>query len=223
MIDAVSDGGDEGVAAGAGGPVEKFDRLAETFSERDYADPVRYAARRAELVVGLGPRLVSGDTVLDLACGDGMMAAPLRARGLRYRGIDASARMVEVARSRNPGVPFEVGRFEDYAPPEPVDCVVFLRALKYVAERVEFFKRVRSYATEKLVLDVNLHAEELEAIVCDLRSAGFTKVAVRPFFLPQRTRLAPGLHPFVYALERAPLLAPLLSRRFGIAFCAASG
>ena len=38
----------------------KYDALAEGFSEREYADPAGYAARRAQVIVGLGPRLARG-------------------------------------------------------------------------------------------------------------------------------------------------------------------
>ena len=37
----------------------KFDRIAEGYAEHDYADPERYSARRAEVIVALGPRLES--------------------------------------------------------------------------------------------------------------------------------------------------------------------
>ena len=62
----------------------KYDSLADGFSEREYADPARYSAGRARLVVELGHRLEPGNTVLDLGCGDGIMAAPLLAYGLVY-------------------------------------------------------------------------------------------------------------------------------------------
>ena len=94
--------------------LHKFDRIADGYSEHDYADPARYAARRAKLIVELGARLEPGASVLDLGCGDGIMAAPLTGYGLRYRGVDASEGMVAAARARNPGLPFDHGRSEEY-------------------------------------------------------------------------------------------------------------
>ena len=38
----------------------KFERLAHGFSEREYADPERYAARRARVAVATGPTLAAG-------------------------------------------------------------------------------------------------------------------------------------------------------------------
>lgn len=201
--------------------VEKFDRLSSTFSERDYADPTRYPARRAQVIVELAPRSQDGDTLVDLGCGDGNMAAPFAAFGLRYLGIDASPGMIEVARARNPSVPFEVAELEAYAPPEPVDCVVCLRALKYVEDRVGFFTHVRSYTRGKFVFDVDLKRIGAALLARELAEAGFGEVEFRPFFLPQLRRVPLALHPAIRLLEQSGPLARLVARRHGIFFCSA--
>ncbi len=85
--------------------LDKFDRIAHGYSEHDYAEPERYADRRAKVIVDLA-RLKTGDSVLDLGCGDGIMARPLLADSLRYQGADASEGMVDAARIRNPGLQF---------------------------------------------------------------------------------------------------------------------
>ena len=159
--------------------LDKFDRIADGYSEHDYADPVRYAARRAKLIVELGARLEPGESVLDLGCGDGIMAAPLTAYGLRYRGVDASAGMVAAARARNPGVPFEVGRSEEYAPPEPVDATVCLRSFYYPADRVAFFRHVAGYTRRKFVFDFRPRVHDAASVVADLEAAGFRRIELR--------------------------------------------
>jgi len=199
----------------------KYDRIAHGYSEHDYADPVRYAARRAAVIVALGPRLEPGRSVVDLGCGDGIMAAPLIAFGLRYRGVDASQAMVDAARARNPGLPFEVARSEDYEPPEPVDASICLRSFYYAPDRRAFFRRVRSYTRGKFVFDFRARVHEPASIVADLRAAGFERIAFRPFFLPQLRQLPPPLVPLVQALERTGPLAVLAARRYGRTFCAA--
>ena len=83
----------------------KFDRIADGYSEHDYADPARYAARRARVIVELGPRLLAGQTMVDLGCGDGIMAVPLTTFGLSYSGVDASAGMVAAARVGHTAAP----------------------------------------------------------------------------------------------------------------------
>src|SRR6202035_4885276 len=54
---------------------------------------------------GLG----GGDRLLDVACGSGLAVELARLRGASGSGIDASARLVAVARDRNPGCDIRVG------------------------------------------------------------------------------------------------------------------
>ncbi len=172
--------------------VDKYDRLADGFSDHDYADPARYAERRARLIVELGPRLQPGETVLDLGCGDAIMARPLAGYGLRYAGLDASERMLEAAAARNPGIPFSLGRIEEYVPAEPVDATFCLRTFYQPADRLAFFRHVAGYTRRKFVFDFRPRTHAAEPILADLRAAGFASVELRPFFLPQRRRV-PGV------------------------------
>ena len=200
----------------------KFDRIADGYSEHDYADPVRYAARRGQIIVELGPRLEPGQTVLDLGCGDGIMAAPLMGYGLAYSGVDASSGMVDAARARNPGLSFEVSRSEDYAPVEPVDATICLRSFYYPDDRQAFFRGVAGYTRVKFVFDFRPRVHSPESVVADLRAAGFTRVELRPFFLPQLRRLPDAVVPVVCALERTGPLASFAARWYGRMFCAAT-
>jgi 2-polyprenyl-3-methyl-5-hydroxy-6-metoxy-1,4-benzoquinol methylase len=201
--------------------LDKFDRIADGYSEHDYADPLRYAARRAKVIVDLGPRLASGESVLDLGCGDGIMAAPLATYGLRYAGVDASTGMVEAARARNPGLPFEVARSEEYQPPEPVDATICLRAFYYPADRTEFFRRVAGYTRRKFVFDFRPKDTPIAAILADLGAAGFKEIELRPFFLPQLRHVPAAALPVIYAFERSGPLASRAAERHGRIFCAA--
>ena len=202
--------------------LDKYDRIAHGYSEHDYADPQRYAARRARVIVELGSRPLAGESVLDLGCGDGIMAAPLRGYGLRYEGVDASAGMIEAARVRNPGLPFDVARSEDFEPSSPVDVTICLRSFYYPEDRVAFFRKVAGYTRRKFVFDFRARAHAPEPIVADLRAAGFTSIELRAFLLPQLRRLPAPALPFVYALEELGPVALLAARRYGRLFCAAS-
>jgi SAM-dependent methyltransferase len=51
----------------------------------------------------------AGDQLLDVACGSGLAMELARLRGAACSGIDASARLVAVARDRNPGCDIQVG------------------------------------------------------------------------------------------------------------------
>lgn len=51
----------------------------------------------------------AGDRLLDVACGSGLALELARMRGVECAGIDASHRLVDVARDRNPGSDIRVG------------------------------------------------------------------------------------------------------------------
>jgi ubiquinone/menaquinone biosynthesis C-methylase UbiE len=54
-------------------------------------------------------RVRPGTTVLDLACGPGLVAGAARMRGAVPTGVDFSAAMLEIARKAYPGIRFEEG------------------------------------------------------------------------------------------------------------------
>jgi SAM-dependent methyltransferase len=51
----------------------------------------------------------AGDRLLDVACGSGLAIELARIRGASWSGLDASPRLVAVARDRNPGCDIRVG------------------------------------------------------------------------------------------------------------------
>jgi len=195
----------------------KYAQKAEGWSEGAYADASAYLAHRAELIVSLGPRLEAGDSVLDLACGDGGLAAHLP--GLRYTGVDASPEMVEAARRRGRAV--VLGDLNDYEPPEPVRATTCFRAIYYARDRPEFFRHVSAYTEAKLVFDLNPRQYDVAEVRADLRAAGFDRLELRPFFAPQRVSLPGFAAAALRALERTgPLARLLLALRFSY-LCAA--
>jgi SAM-dependent methyltransferase len=197
---------------------EKYDALAERFTEHEYGDPTRYFAHRADLVLRLGGPLRPGDRLLDLACADAASAEPLLAAGLAYRGVDASERMVEVARARLRGRgEVELGDLLAYVPPAPVAATTIFRSLHFVADRRAFFAHAATYTEQKLVFDANPRRIPLEALRAELAAAGFERVERHPFFVPQHAALPA---PLARVLERAeeigPLARALLARRFSV-------
>jgi len=195
----------------------KYTAQAERWTDDAYADAASYLAHRAELIVGLGPRLEPGDTVLDLACGDGGLADHLP--GLRYHGVDASAEMVTAARRR--GREVALGDLNEYEPAEHVAATTCFRAIYYARNRAAFFAHVAAYTDRKLVFDLNPRQYPLAEVRADLGHAGFDELEVRPFFAPQRVSLPRPALAALHALERGGPFARLLLRyRFSL-LCAA--
>jgi hypothetical protein len=195
----------------------KYDRRAERWSEVAYADAATYLAHRGELVLSLGPPLEHGDTLLDLACGDGGLADHLP--GSHYAGVDASAEMVKAGQARGRNV--VLGDLNDYEPPEPVAATTCFRAIYYAEDRAAFFRRVAGYTERKFVFDLNPRQYRVEDVCADLRAAGFDRLELRPFFSPQHFSLPRPVASALYALERSgPLARFLLSVRFSY-LCAA--
>jgi SAM-dependent methyltransferase len=189
------------------------------WTERAYADADAYLAHRARAVARVGPLLELGDVVLDLACGDGAFAEHLPP-GVRYLGVDGSAEMVDAARAR--GHDAVLADLNDYVPPEPVAVTTCFRAIYYARDRRRFFVHVAEYTRKKLVFDLNPRQYDLEPVLADLRAAGFSRIATRPFFSPQRVALPSPVAAGLRALENVGPVARLLLRWRFTYICAAS-
>jgi hypothetical protein len=198
---------------------EKYDAQSDGWSERAYADSASYLARRAEAILRLGPELRDGDTLLDLACGDGGVA-DFFPKWLTYTGVDASEPMVGAARASGRHV--VRGDLNDYVPPQKVAATTCFRAIYYARDRGAFFTRVRDYTERKLVFDLNPRQYRLDDVRADLRAAGFEQLEIRPFFVPQRFRLPAPLAGGLHRLEGTNAVARLLLRFRFTYVCAAS-
>jgi SAM-dependent methyltransferase len=195
---------------------DQYARQADGWSEASYADPRSYLEHRAELVVELGAVLEPGDTVLDLACGDGGLGLHLRARGLVYRGVDAEPAMVAAARGLlGDEASVEEGDLDAYSPPSPVACTTVFRAIYYASDREAFFRRVRGFTTRKLVFDLDPRRFDVDDVRAELRRAGFARTALWPFLLPQTRSLPRPVTVALRSAERSgPLARALLRARF---------
>jgi hypothetical protein len=204
---------------------EQYARQAEEWTERAYADARTYLAHRADLIVALGPRLVPGDEVLDLACGDAGLGDFLLEHGLRYRGVDSTPEMAAEAGRRLGGrAPVDLGDLNDYVPPVRVAATTVFRAIYYARDRRDFFRHVAGFTEKKLVFDLNPRQYRLDDVLADLRSAGLGRIALRPFFVPQTVGLPGSVAALAKALERSGPLARLALRfRFTYIVAASRG
>jgi SAM-dependent methyltransferase len=195
---------------------ERYSSKAKRWTETAYADADVYLARRADVIRTLGPELRPGDTVLDLACGDGGLAAFLPEQ--RYLGVDANAEMV--AAGRDQGRDVVEADLNAYTPSAPVEATTIFRAIYYATNRRELLARVAGYTTRKLVFDLNPRQYRLADVRTDLEAAGFDRLATRPFFVPQTRAMLPGLQ----LLEGGgPLARAILRFRFTLICAAWSG
>jgi SAM-dependent methyltransferase len=195
------------------GKLDQYRGKAAGWSDREYADGRFYLERRAEAIATLGPPLRPGDTVLDLACGDGGLGEHLEARGLLYLGADLMPEMVDAARSRlGAEARIEQGDLNTYAPDTMVDATTLFRSLYYADDRRAFFTRAAGYTRTKLVFDLNPRQYALDDVISDLRVAGFERVATRAFFVPQRVGLPRPALRVLQALETTGPLARLALR-----------
>ena len=185
---------------------EKYGRKAERWSQDAYADAATYFGRRGEVILTLGPALHPGDTLLDLACGDGALADYLP--GIRYAGLDASPDMVEVGRRR--GRDLTLGDLNHYELAKPVTATTCFRAIYYAG-----------YTERKFVFDLNPRQYRVADVRADLQAAGFDELALRPFFSPQHHSLPKPALRALRALEQTgPVARAMLALRFSY-LCAA--
>jgi SAM-dependent methyltransferase len=196
---------------------------AARWSDDAYADGSRYLGHRADLVRTLGPPLVRGDIVLDLACGDAGLAEFLLPHGLRYVGVDASPAMVEAARRRlgDRGA-VELAELDEFRPAGRVAATTVFRGLYYASDRRAFFGHVAHFTESKLVFDLNPRRYALDDIRRELVAAGWNRLALRPFLVPQTVRLPSPLCRALVAAETVPPLARALLRFRFTYVCAAS-
>ena len=76
-------------------------------------------------------------------------------------------------------------------PGAPVAATTVFRAIYYAHDRAAFFARAARFTERKLVFDLNPRQYRVADVVAELEEAGFGRVVLRPFFVPQTQRL-PG-------------------------------
>ena len=164
-----------------------------------------------------GAEAWSDEAYADLACGDGALGDFLPEQ--RYVGVDASEHMVAAGRAR--GRDLVQADLNEYMPPEPVQATTIFRAIYYARDRRSFLGRVAGYTEKKLVFDLNPRQYRLADVRADLEAAGFDRLALRPFLVPQTLRLPRSAVAALVALERNGPLARLALRFRFTYLCAA--
>ena len=93
------------------GPARQWTLVDEGWGRRavDFATLSEPGNCREYVAIHHHVRLDRGDRLLDVACGSGLAIELARLRGAQCAGIDASERLVAVARDRNPPADIRVG------------------------------------------------------------------------------------------------------------------
>ena len=121
----------------------------------------------------------AGDRLLDVACGSGLAIELARVRGALCSGVDASARLVAVARDRNPG---------DWLPvPEPLATLI----IKHAADRAN--TSTAANAASSWLFPGGMPGDHLDRnyLLTVLRNAGIPVLAARNATWQHLVRAAP--------------------------------
>lgn len=100
-----------GLDAGASGPVPQWETVDEGWGRFavEFATQLEPSACREYVAMHHRVDVRDGDQLLDIACGSGLALELASIRGAHVSGIDASRRLVRIARDRNPGADIRVG------------------------------------------------------------------------------------------------------------------
>lgn len=93
-----------------------------------------------------------GNSLLDLACGDGLMTAMFSQRFDRVVGVDASSKHIDEARKRVPSAQFHDSLIEDFQSDEKFDTVLLLDILEHVVDPVAVLRKAASFLSQGGVL-----------------------------------------------------------------------
>lgn len=102
-----------------------------------------------ELLEWLREQALHPKTALDLGCGTGVLCRILQENGIRSAGMDFSSGMIDIARTENPGIPFEVADMITYRPEKAFDLVTCtgdaLNHISGLSDIARIFRNVYAY------------------------------------------------------------------------------
>lgn len=105
-----------------------------------------------QLLQWLRRQKIKPRTSMDLACGTGILCEILRSDGIQASGMDVSSGMIEIARQRNPEIPYDVADMITYRPAKRFDLVTCTGdALNHIADLADIkriFDNVYAYTGE---------------------------------------------------------------------------
>jgi 2-polyprenyl-3-methyl-5-hydroxy-6-metoxy-1,4-benzoquinol methylase len=99
---------------------------------------------------------IRGESLLDLACGDGMMTEMFAKKVSRVVGVDANGNHLVAARKRLPSAEFHECLVEDLTLADKFDTVTMLDLLEHVIDPVALLEKAASFLNENGVLIIHV-------------------------------------------------------------------
>ena len=94
----------------------------------------------------------SGDTVLDIGCGNGFVATQIAKKAKLVTGIDTDRHNIALARKRSPeNAEFLVGDATIYSFKKKYDAVVLSNVLEHIENRTPFLRKIQSLSDTLLI------------------------------------------------------------------------
>ena len=97
-----------------------------------------------------------GDSLIDLACGDGLMTESFAKHFKRVVGVDASAKHLAEAKKRCPHVTFYESLIEDLDIEEKFDSVFMLDVLEHVIDPILLLKKATGFLNDEGIIIVHV-------------------------------------------------------------------
>jgi SAM-dependent methyltransferase len=195
---------------------EKYDNLADGFSERTWANLEFDMRRRLNLATTWGKALHGGDSVVEFGCGDGYLAQLFVQEGFHYRGLDIAPRMVALAEQRLAAAELTASFLEvdldQFSLTQPIDAAVsYMGAFfTFIHDPRMLLERVRPYIRKKIIVDLNPRGKvSLPTALDMLKEAGFQNIEWRAFFVPVTMKLPLAALRTLSVCESVPVLRSL--------------
>ena len=141
-------------------PRDAYEAIAEVFDGLATQE-ARWSKRTRgyhDLVTAVHQSIIpAGSSVLEIGSGNGDLLAALAPRA--GVGIDVSRGMVELARSRHPGIRFEIAAGEDIELGETFDYILLSDLLPFVDNLLALFRNVARHSHRETRIVVNSYSE----------------------------------------------------------------